>query len=433
MAPITKDGTKPLLACFGDGQPPQNRISKTSQGCLQFKYLQKAVLQGERKTLRTKRMVLAQASDGTAYVGSNFSGGIATQSTTSGVQYLIGCFNPASSALELVECISPVFTLTRHLEKQETIVENEDGPISQNTLLRTDGKSKYQAKKELIETFGSRKAKRAKRSRERGRITTDSISTGTKELLEKRSQALIDKAAAGGDTADPTATAFMAARRRMLPPFDLEATKVEDVYDFAAIISEEDAKILLPRVKELEGLLRKLSSAMLVERQKKKPLPTFIHRHLLRLHQIEPKLRKKNLVRVAYMHALIQMTALPRRVKSLADGASPPQLPEKLLERGLGTFALPEGNNTWNRTSFHVDKLLIYACVVALALENFTVDPSLLAGDLHAPVAKLKELFKELGCLPVRRKAEEDKKARQVMMLNVPLKFPIRRKRKQGR
>lgn len=420
-----------MLACFGDGQPNQDRLTTGSQGCLRFRYLQKTGA-FEKTSKSAKRLVIAEASDGTSFVGSNFSGGIGTQSTPAGVQYFVGCFDPASSALKLIDCAEPMFTLTRRREDEEAPEDMDLGPISQNTLLRTDGRAKAMAKKDLIETFGSRKAKRAKRSRENGRITVDSISTETKELLEKRKKKIALKKASGSDETDLTASAFMTARRKMLPPFDLAATKLENAFDLAAVISADDAKALVPSVNSLRKELKKPQSA-LQEGNEKSAFSPFIRRQLLGLRQIGPKLQQKRLVRVAFLNALIQITALPRRIKSLADHASPPHLPAELLTRALGIFSQAEGNGAWNRTAYHTDKLLIYCCMLALVLENFSIDPSLLASELHVSTVKLKGLFKELGCVPARAKKEEGKKAKTVMMLKLPLKFPIRRNRKQGR
>ena len=137
--------------------------------------------------------------------------------------------------------------------------------------------------------------------------------------------------------------------------------------------------------------------------------------------------------------------------------------PEWSLQYFSGSSQVGESSKGWFRTKFFEDKLRIYICLLALSLENYSIDPKLLTADLDIPTqqvslaqayfvyicvlqisvltfeiyvllyelkSQINRYFKELGCLPKKKKNVEGGSAsRSLMTLQVPLQFPIQRKR----
>ena len=89
-------------------------------------------------------------------------------------------------------------------------------------------------------------------------------------------------------------------------------------------------------------------------------------------------------------------------------------------------------------TDFHKDKIALHICLLALVLENYQVRPEDLREDLHVPLSKVREYFRELGC--VSRSSTDvveggnistgtkKRKRTDIMVLQVPLVFPARRR-----
>ena len=81
---------------------------------------------------------------------------------------------------------------------------------------------------------------------------------------------------------------------------------------------------------------------------------------------------------------------------------------------------------------------LLFICLLALVLENYQVRPEDLREDLHVPLSKVREYFRELGC--VSRSSTDvveggnistgtkKRKRTDIMVLQVPLVFPARRR-----
>lgn len=230
---------------------------------------------------------------------------------------------------------------------------------------------------------------------------------------------------------DLEAQHLMSQRRLLLPPFDTNATQLEDAYDLKAILTPMDVKALGTYVaglhKHMQGDADDLQT-----RHKKTPFSSFVLRHLRSLRQMDAKSQKRLMPRVAYIQALLKLCAMPRRIKDVEKVAKPPLLPLGLLERALQKFREADENGSWSQTKFLKDKLLLCVCVLALGLENYSLDPKLLAGDVGTSVQKLKDLLKELGCVPKIVK-ENGEKSKRLMVLQVPLKFPARRKAKARR
>nr|CDI54360.1 uncharacterized protein BN887_00938 [Melanopsichium pennsylvanicum 4] len=77
-------------------------------------------------------------------------------------------------------------------------------------------------------------------------------------------------------------------------------------------------------------------------------------------------------------------------------------------------------------SDFHQTKTLAYMCALALHLDNFSVDHEKLARNCNIQSAKLRELFRTLGCTSSVVAGEKR------MVLKTPFTLPQPRKGKAG-
>ena len=144
---------------------------------------------------------------------------------------------------------------------------------------------------------------------------------------------------------------------------------------------------------------------------------------------------------------LLSLLHCNRRIKSVSRLAENDEfLSSSLLERHISRFA--ESSNgredSYFRTDFHKDKIVLHICLLALVLENYQVRPEDLCKDLHVPLSKIREYLRELGCVSrsstssdigkegnISMQSNKKRKRSDVMVLQVPLSFPERRRGRQ--
>ena len=210
------------------------------------------------------------------------------------MQYYVGDFDASSSSLSLRPCGS-IQVLRTPSESISTSTWDEN-TAREHRLYRTDRMKQIHATNELTEMFGSRKAKRAKHTRERGRITQDGISSHAQSTIEERRRHASTIAA---EKIDLAANALMESRRRILPSFDLDANRVQDAYDLSSILSDAETRLYLANV--LNAFRKQLSGASTNSPSKY----AFVGKTLQRLRATKDvSKRDEALPRLAYVFSL---------------------------------------------------------------------------------------------------------------------------------
>ena len=199
---------------------------------------------------------------------------------------------------------------------------------------RTDRMKQIHATNELTEMFGSRKAKRAKHNRERGRITQDGISSQTQSTIEERR-----RDAGTAERIDLAESALMESRRKILPQFDLDASRVQDAYDLSSVLSDAESRLYLANVL---NAFRSSEST---------PKYAFVRKTLQRLGATKDAAKRDEaLPRLAYLYMLLTLLHCNRRIKSVSRLAENDSfLSSSLLERHIDRFAESSNGESYFR------------------------------------------------------------------------------------
>ncbi|KAG0325158.1 DNA-directed RNA polymerase I subunit rpa49 [Dissophora globulifera] len=281
-----------------------------------------------------------------------------------------------------------------------------------------------QAKNTLGEAFGTKKIKQQIKSVERNAVNVsaldsvagilrDSISAKTSALPSKESI----KAAADED--------------RPIPPYDLNATQVEDIYKLDKLITPAEYQLI-----PVKSLLEKGSNQPLAV------LPyqgsTYVNDAIMAALSVSKKDRHRIRL-LMYINFLMAFRTIPD--KKLDDSEMIKKVmgdtPSIILENFYDRFTeSPEAGDKKKHTFTpkSKDRLLCWILAIALTLENFNIDAGALTWDLSLKQSRVNELFKSLGCkindLTATQKAQlgnaaEDSKSKKRAILTVPLTFPL--------
>ena len=162
----------------------------------------------------------------------------------------------------------------------------------------------------LVDTFGSKKAKRQKRAREANQVTAEQVS-GRKaltDILHAKSAAAAESKKASGDKAD---AALREHRLKLLPPHDEHAASVERVYDMQQFLPKKLAIALRPARQKLEKLAK--SAAALEKAHAAKAIPAYVRARLKLLgEEQDAGQRSRALGWLAYLVCLLRVHKLGR-------------------------------------------------------------------------------------------------------------------------
>ncbi|KAF8939235.1 RNA polymerase I associated factor, A49-like protein [Dissophora ornata] len=293
-----------------------------------------------------------------------------------------------------------------------------------NAKLHASAKEQFiQAKNSLGEAFGTKKIKQQIKSVERNAVnvsTLDSVAGILHDSISAKTSALPSKASIKA----------AADEDRPIPPYDLEATKVEDIYKLENLITPAEYQLI-----PFKSLLDKANqplSALPFQGSK------YVNDALVAALSVSKKDRHRIRL-LMYINFLMAFRTVPdRRLDDTETlnkimGETPSVILENFYERFTET---PEGGDKKRHTFTpkSKDKLLCWILAIALTLENFNIDAAAVTKDLSLKQTKVNELFKSLGCkindLSATQKAQlgiegEDAKTMKRAILTVPLMFPL--------
>lgn len=318
-------------------------------------------------------------------------------------------------------------------DKDTNKITFKDAPvISVNRTIKTLKNAKphvgnkeqfLQAKNILGHTFGTKKIKQQINSVARNAVNVgalDSIAGILHDSIAAKTNALPSK----------ESIKAKADEDRPIPPFDLAATKVEDIYKIDTLITPAEYQVI-----PFKALLEKTSQPLAA-------LPyqnsSYVNGALTAALSISKKDRHRIRL-LMYISILMAFRTIPD--KKLDDnetvnrimGDVPSVIMENLYERFTES---PEGVDKKRHTFTpkSKDKLLCWILAIALTLENFNMDAGALTRDLSMKQTRVNELYKSLGCkvneLTAAEKAQsgasnEEVKTMKRAILTVPLTFPL--------
>lgn len=263
-----------------------------------------------------------------------------------------------------------------------------------NNTAATSAAQLFSAQRSALgKEFGTKKAQRQLNAQERNKLHDESYGTGAASTsLQSLLQASISNSSASLPTSLDIEHAANLSRPTIPPP-NFDAVKPNDVYSISDVVSPSELATIdlgpilaAPTFKELNALLP-------FRRSK------FVSSHLRRLipSRVEgsipepPRRDREKLVLVVHLSQLFAFrqatmggrdSGLDRsKLQEKMTGASPAVV-SALLDRYSESQRMGNGEEKKKMTSNTELKLLGYMLVVALKIDSWSTDVSVLAGDL---------------------------------------------------
>ncbi|KAG0317427.1 DNA-directed RNA polymerase I subunit rpa49 [Linnemannia gamsii] len=362
--------------------------------------------ESEESKNKKKRRIVEADTGKVEFVGQNFG----DNARAGYCRYVLAIRDRDTEKITFKD--APVIPINRTIKS----LKNAKGPIASKEQF-------MQAKNTLGEAFGTKKIKQQIKSVERNAVnvsTLDSIAGILHDSIAAKTSALPSK----------ESIKAKADEDRPIPPFDLAATKVEDIYKIDTLITPAEYQVI-----PFKALLEKTNQPLAA-------LPfqssAYVNGALTVALSISKKDRHKIRL-LMYISFLMAFRTIPD--KKLDDsefvnkimGDVPSVIMENLYERFTES---PEGADKKRHTFTpkSKDKLLCWILAIALTLENFNMDAGSLTKDLSMKQTRVNELYKSLGCkvneLTATEKAQagasnEEAKTMKRAILTVPLTFPL--------
>ncbi|KAF9649737.1 RNA polymerase I associated factor, A49-like protein [Thelephora ganbajun] len=395
----------PVLVGFPGVQPPAN----TPFRCYRLKTTEDdPVTKVEKEFAAQPTFVVAETDDVEFFSNSEAVSG-------TGCTYLVAVHDKRTG--KTIFRPAPLHILTRQVKRLKSV---QPTPVA--VAQRTE------ARNALGATFGTKKAQAAIRAQERNKIDIDAMKSVTGKL-----QSTIE----GNTTNLPTQEQAKATAddSRLIPPFNADAERPDDVYPITNIITEAEwssisisAMLKAENDRDRMALLPYNRSAWI----KQKVREAFAG-------------RKPSKTTLKLLFAISAMFTFYNARRNVSDK-------EKLKERlGRIPVILLDGlltkftDSARGSTKAHVTQeletnLLTHMFALCLRVDEWATDTTILAGDLSMPVAKVNQLFKSLGCkiekltkkeLDRRRLPESEVNTKKAH-LKVPLEFPKARAKRRN-
>ncbi|KAI0759036.1 RNA polymerase I associated factor, A49-like protein [Fomes fomentarius] len=385
----------PVLASFPSLQPP----SSTEFQCYAKKgrdknapfELQATVLAGEAETVEF------------------FSADGGPLSST-GCSYMIGVHDKRTNNTTLRPM--PLHVLTRQVKALKNLK-----PIE------VSKEERMELRNNLGEAFGTKKAQAAIRARERNRVDIDAMKDVAGHLQDTIMQ--------NTDTL-PTAEEAKATAdsSRLIPPYNADAERPEDVYALHDIIPEAELNALPINVFKSAKTHQERYALLPFNRSDWVKLQ-------LRLIYSAPKPNKSDLKVLYYIST---MMAFRKNSRSVSDKDALqqrlPGVPPIVIDGLISRFTEKErSTNKPKMTPQTETMLLTHMFALCLRIDDYATDMDSVAHDLSMPPAKVNGLFKSLGCT-IKKLTLTELKQRGLpdaaaetkrAVLTVPLEFPKNR------
>jgi hypothetical protein len=276
--------------------------------------------------------------------------------------------------------------------------------IANDSLSGIDEKDR---RKMLTNDFGSKIKKKQQNAYEAGKIDANAIGalSGVQEAI---ADAVAKRAAEVGENDEEGKGSSEITRKDLLPPFNEDATTVEDIYPTEGLITKEEWSALNDIV-NVAVELSKNEDERKVEKKKPHGVGAYCLEKLEQVGNLggsgskHTQLVKKKCRYIMYMSILIRFYNMQTSFrKSAEECAESMSVPAEVIHRLYKDFTQRQdtGDGTVKhlRTKFHTDKLVLHIMTLALTVEDFDLDPTPLANDLKISVPKSFQYFRELGC-----------------------------------
>ncbi|KAF9427826.1 DNA-directed RNA polymerase I subunit rpa49 [Podila epigama] len=383
----------PFLAIFPGITPPKN---------IAFNVYKPNSEEGKNKK---KRRIVEADTGKVEFVGQNFG----ESARPSYCRYVIAIRDKETDSITFKD--APVITVNRTIKSLKSAKH-----------IKSSSEQFTEAKNALGEAFGTKKIKQQIKSIERNAVnvsTLDNVASILHDSISAKTSALPSKAEIKSE----------ADEDRPIPPYDIDATKVEDIYKMDALIPPAEYQVI-PFKPLLEKVERPLEALPFQQ-------STYVNDSLKAALSVSKKDRHKIrvLMYISYLMAFRNMS--PKKLDDEETiGRVLGDIPSVILDGFYERFTeVPEGTDQKKHTFTpkSKDKILCWIFTLALALENFNMDATVMTRDLSLKQTRVNELFKSLGCKVNEMTATEriqkglspeEARGKRRAILTVPLTFP---------
>ncbi|KAJ2383874.1 DNA-directed RNA polymerase I subunit rpa49, partial [Coemansia sp. RSA 2603] len=362
---------------------------------------------------RKDECIVVSETDKIEFVGHNYEDG---KPLTPGGKYLLGVYDKDSDTVTFrVAPVVTVGTVIKSLKEAGGVVDRD---ISNKII---------QARNELGEAFGSKKRKAQIRAEERNKINMN---------FGKDAVDVIEASIGERVSAMPTKEQLddVANQSRSIPRYNAETKVAAEIFDMDDI---------LPKINQNHIDTLKLTKATDAD-EYKDCIPVRSPFVQNKIEQIlnTPKPDQVQLRRALYLSYLIRFsmlrgTQLQKRDECIKQMCCSPEIADFIFDQFCDCPAgviTPDGSPMYVRTKVTENKLMCYAAVLILSLNNWVAYPAEMAADMGIPSKQAEKYFANVGCkleavssdelakhtFGKRARAGASKKA----VLIAPIKFP---------
>lgn len=341
--------------------------------------------------------------------------------------YFVAVYNKKRNSLQLIETTAQ-FSMRPKLPLESRSYNDNDDEEADNS------KSVAQQRDDLLQMFGSRKAKRrnnAYRREQNQEVSAEKATTVAEAAIDllKKNEDLEHRDADGDITSRPLA-----------PPHNLEAENAADAYPLEHLMTPLEWEEISAKAEKAIAELDKIKSPT---NPGWHPLPFMYLLNVVRAHDINAETRLKRVIACFYLQYLLAFIKGPRKISPSAMNRLHLKLDMSrdhyrcMIER-FTTKQPGEENVLLIRTLGLDDRAIYYTVVVWMTIEGFRQCGHLgeLAQALKITPKELAQFAQRVGAKLQRSKSTSaGDYSKFKVNLVVPLKFPeiAREKRKKRR
>lgn len=259
----------------------------------------------------------------------------------------------------------------------------------------------YRAAKALLgETFGTRKAKQALNSATKNQINIDQLESNAASFINRNLDKSLDRMASaaeaegnGSGLINPVGHDSMG----ILPPFNATTTKVEQIYQVRSIVPEA-VWAALPT-----SDFSASSSEPWESLQRRYQMCDYVLDRIRNMLEDGSGFSEERLKALLYLHLLFKLRDTKEGILNNETGLQKafPEASPAVLAHLLETFteSLVLGGKIKRKLSaLSKDRLLSHLCILALLVDGFRVNLTLMSTLLKIPVTKMTDHFRAVGC-----------------------------------
>jgi len=367
-------GCLPHIMYFPKAPPPPESLQSSKNSKPKDPLVVK-VLKSKDARRTTQRVVLAETSR-MEYVGTNFG-----RDGRDINKYMVGVYDKERKKVRLIDS-SHIFSM------QQTIKSYEE---QERDLSVGDWR---QSNRLLVETFGSKRARTDLNKAIRDQVTENNINADTMEFLNKSISDKIDHT--------PTLESLQSGPRSDLPPFDINAKCVQDVYKTTDVIFEE-LRVELNKLVKTELIpksTQELQEKVLDDSANGYPKSCSFH-----LANFATSSEKKDLgCFILFLIYLIRFFKYFRgSALDIKKGAQKTNIPIGVFSHMADMFASKAFDLKSNRVRLLQSdqlktKLINYILIVHLILSGYKMNVTPIAKDLKIDDRRIKDHCRLIGC-----------------------------------